>query len=64
MAVPVVDPERCTGCGLCETICPEVFELGEDGIARVIDPGACDEAGCCEEAAESCPDEAIILQED
>ncbi len=63
MAVPIVDTELCSGCGLCETICPEVFELGDDGIAHVLDASLCDEAGCCEEAAESCPDEAIILSE-
>ena len=25
----------CTGCGLCENICPEVFELGDNGMAKV-----------------------------
>jgi ferredoxin len=59
MAKPVVDAELCTGCGTCEALCPEVFEVRDDGIAYVIDPGACDQADCCEEAAESCPEEAI-----
>ena len=33
---PVVDQDTCTGCALCTDICPEVFEMGDDGIAKVI----------------------------
>lgn len=28
-----VNKEKCIGCGLCPNLCPEVFELGEDGKA-------------------------------
>jgi ferredoxin len=58
---PKVDPDLCIGCGLCSEICPEVFEMGDDGLAHVIDAGGCEAAGCCEEAAESCPTSAISL---
>ena len=27
----IVDRERCTGLGVCESIAPEVFEVGNDG---------------------------------
>ena len=30
----VVDEDLCTGCGLCEDTCPEVFEMKDD-IATV-----------------------------
>jgi ferredoxin len=61
MAIPKIDPDLCTGCGVCETLCPEVFELGEDGLAHVLEGADCDASGCCEEAVDSCPDEAISL---
>lgn len=58
-----VDKELCTGCGVCTDTCPEVFALDDD-TARVIvnevPEGAKDS---CKEAAESCPVDAITLQE-
>lgn len=61
----IVDAETCTGCDLCPETCPDVFELGDDSIARVIaDPVPPDAEEACKEAAEGCPVEAITLQED
>ena len=62
MATPKVDPDLCTGCGICEDTCPDVFEVGDDGISHVINPDGCEEAGCCEEAAEECPEGAISIE--
>lgn len=57
-----VDPDTCIGCELCPTICPEVFEMGNDGIAHVkVDPVPADSEGTAKEAAESCPVEAIKI---
>ncbi|NLJ79790.1 MAG: ferredoxin [Firmicutes bacterium] len=58
---PKIDPDLCIGCALCAEICPEVFEMGDDGLAHVIEGGNCEEAGCCQEAADSCPTEAITF---
>jgi ferredoxin len=62
MGVPKVDPDLCTGCGICEDICPDVFEIADDGLSHVIDPNACEDAGCCEEAADECPEGAITIE--
>jgi ferredoxin len=57
----MVDEEKCVGCGNCAEICPSVFQVyGEK--SRVIDPEACDFTGCCEAAAENCPEGAITLE--
>lgn len=61
MAEPKVDPELCIGCGLCADICPQVFQLGDDDKAHVVEGANCEAAGCCQEAAESCPTSAISL---
>jgi ferredoxin len=58
-----VDEDACTGCGLCEDTCPDVFEV--DDTASVKDDS--DLAGYedeIKEAAEDCPTEAIHFEED
>lgn len=57
-----IDEETCIGCGNCMEVCPAVFYLEEEGgTAEVIDPDACEYAGCCEAAEENCPVQAISL---
>ena len=56
--IPSIDKEKCIGCGLCESIAPKVFKMKGDK-ASVINPNACGKE--CEEAAASCPTQAIIL---
>ena len=59
----VLDEECCIGCGSCAEICPEVFEMTEDGDkARVILATGGDEE-CIEEAITTCPDECISWEE-
>ena len=59
----IVDEDTCTGCGLCEETCPEVFEL-VDGLAKVkADPVPGDQEETCREAADACPVEAIAIED-
>jgi len=73
-----IDQDLCTGDGLCEEICPQVFTLLEDGLAyvkqgdRVLsDPGGAegvaevpvDYEDAVREAAEECPGECIFIEE-
>ena len=37
-----IEQEFCTGDGLCEDLCPDVFEMRDDGLAHVKG----DETGC------------------
>jgi len=58
-----VDENLCTGCGLCVDICPEVFEMGETvSIVKTenVPPEVEDKV---REAVESCPVEAITVEE-
>lgn len=74
-----IDQDLCTGDGLCEEICPEVFTLLDDGLAYVKqdgkplnDPGgAASQADVTPEfeeavieAAEECPGECIFIEND
>ncbi len=54
-----LDKEKCIGCGLCASLCPEVFELGNDGKAKVKNAKACKGNKKCKETADPCPVNAI-----
>lgn len=58
-----VDQDTCIGCGVCPSICPEVFDMKDGGKSHVIAdpvPGDCEDSA--KEAAESCPVDAIEVE--
>jgi len=53
---------NCIGCGLCTGICPAVFTMTDEGVAAARDEIAPEYEGQTQEAAESCPVDAIEIQ--
>jgi ferredoxin len=57
-----VDQDTCIGCGLCPSICEQVFSMNDDDKAQAINseiPSECiDDA---KEARDSCPVSAIDI---
>jgi len=53
-----VNKETCIGCGACASVCPDVFEMNDDGKAN-IKAGADTNKDCVKEAIETCPVDAI-----
>jgi ferredoxin len=58
-----VDRELCVGVSNCVAIAPTVFELDDQNKAVVLAPGSVDEETLLE-AAKSCPENAIILEDE
>ncbi len=61
----IVDSDLCMGCGVCESIAPDIFELGDELHARVIlDPIPESYRFVVEESIAECPEVAIIITEE
>ena len=57
-----VDEDLCAGCGPCEDVCPEVFEVVDDMAKVKVDVVPPELEEKCREAVESCPSEALIIE--
>ncbi len=69
----IFDKSKCIGCGSCVALCPKHWEMSEHGKANfkdsIINSATknqeleVEKIGCAQEAADSCPVEAIFIQE-
>jgi ferredoxin len=58
-----IDREGCISCGLCASICPQVFRMADDGSAEVYaDPIPESAEDAAKEARDSCPVSVITVE--
>lgn len=67
----ILEREKCIGCGSCQAICPDVFELKEDVKSHLkggkgnpdekSEELEIPEVSCVKEAAEICPVQCIKI---
>jgi len=54
-----IDPEACTGCGVCRASCPVEAIAGEKKQAHTIDQAVCIRCGACREG---CKFDAVVVE--
>lgn len=60
-----VDLGKCTGHGICETIAEDVFEVGDDGLVRLLDSHRPEsDRARMQQAVTQCPAAALSIVED
>ena len=60
-----VDQDLCMGCGVCESIAPDIFVLGDELHAKVIlDPVSEKYRFMVEESVAECPEVAISITDE
>ena len=55
--------DDCSACGICEDICPEVFELGDEIAEVKVNPIPAEHEEKVRESAEECPTESIEISD-
>lgn len=59
-----VNEDSCIGCGACQSICENVFEINDEGLSSVkVDEVSEDDVQSVRDASESCPTSAIEIEE-
>jgi ferredoxin len=61
----VVDPDKCTGLGMCEAEAPDLFEVDDEGSLTILNDTPTEEQRAAAEAAvDACPTEALSVELD
>ena len=60
----VLDESKCSSLGMCESVAPEVFEVGDDGALTVLNATPPeDQRALMEEAVAACPTNALSIED-
>ena len=62
MKIPVVELSDCILCGVCEEVCPAVFQVNELGYVQVADLDDYPEEDVAD-AIKNCPADCIVWDE-
>ncbi|SSC22169.1 3Fe-4S ferredoxin, partial [Klenkia terrae] len=60
----VLDENKCSSLGMCESVAPDFFEVGDDGALKLLNPtppGG--RRALMEEAVAACPTSALSIEE-
>ena len=57
-----IDQETCIGCGSCQAVCPDVFEMKGDDNKAYVKENEVDKVECVQEAIDICPVQAIEVE--
>lgn len=57
--------ENCIGCGACQAIAPNIFEIDDEGLSKVLSEEVSEnDEEDFKDALESCPTGAIVEKKD
>lgn len=60
----VLDENKCSSLGMCESVAPDFFEVGDDGALNVLNPTPPeDQRALMEEAVAACPTNALSIED-
>ncbi|MDM8526073.1 ferredoxin [Desulfococcaceae bacterium HSG8] len=62
MKIPIVELSDCIQCGICEEVCPSVFNLTDLGYVNIAELSAYPESEV-EEVIRNCPTDCICWEE-
>jgi ferredoxin len=57
----IVNEDTCIGCGLCESVCPEVFKMSGNKAVVYVNPVPVQTEASCKQAVDECPVAAISV---